>query len=246
MRWAERGHLAGQGEPDRRSCCLRSARTSSSPRRSRSPATTRSTPSSRTRTCSRPGSPVRIGGVDVGKVTADRPLPQHRPRAWSRCRSTTAASRSTPTRRSRSGRGCSSRATSTSTSRPARRTRRRLHNGGTIPVAHTADPVQIDQVLDALPADRPPPAPAGAPGVRRGARREADAPPRTPRQDPAVRGLTGGAGAQQDARHERRSRCATRRSCPSALTGPTGHELSRTVSGSRARQRGPGPRRTRS
>ena len=69
-----------------------------------------------------PGSPVRIGGVDVGKVTA---IGRYRnTELWrrSRCRSTTRARRSRRRDARGSARGCSSRATSTSTCRRGRRT----------------------------------------------------------------------------------------------------------------------------
>ena len=96
-------------------------------------------------------SPVRIAGVDVGKVVQRRAL-----------RDTDLASlviddagrrRSTATRRSRSARGCSSRATSTSTSARARRRAGELDDGDVIPVAQTSTPVQLDQVLTALQSD---------------------------------------------------------------------------------------------
>ena len=54
-----------------------------------------------------------------------RPVRPHRIWPWSRCRSTTPARRSTPTPRSPSGLGCSWRATSTFSSRPAHRRQRR-------------------------------------------------------------------------------------------------------------------------
>lgn len=99
-----------------------------------------------------PGSPVRIGGVDVGKVTsvgryrdtsdaqvtmridaigqpvhADATL-RIRPRLFLEGNFYVDLSAGTP-------------------SAPE------LPDGGTIPLAHTGDPVQIDQVLGALPAD---------------------------------------------------------------------------------------------
>ena len=66
----------------------------------------------------RPGSPVRIAGVEVGKVTKiERANPGNGPTdpRSSRCGSTSRAAPSTATRRPRSARASSSRATSSST-----------------------------------------------------------------------------------------------------------------------------------
>jgi ABC-type transporter Mla subunit MlaD len=104
-----------------------------------------------------------------------------------------------------------------------------LHSGATLPVSHTFDPVQIDQVLDSFPQDnrhRLQQALAGF-GTALDARPTAadDA-----RQDPAVRGLT---GAQAINKTLDTSTASLRDSAivSGALTGPSGRELSRTISG---------------
>ena len=61
--------------------------------------------------------------------------------------------RCTPTRRRRSGRASSSRATSSSTSQPGTPGRAELDDGETIKVTQTSTPVQLDQVLTALQSD---------------------------------------------------------------------------------------------
>ena len=105
-----------------------------------------------------------------------------------------------------------------------------LADDAVIPVTQTATPVQLDQVLTALQSDT------------RGSLQEAvkgfgdalDAEPSAAddaQQDPAVRGLTGGAGARRDARHEPRGAARDRRRSSDALLGRAPHDLSRTVSG---------------
>ena len=174
-----------------------------------------------------PGSPVRIGGVGVGKVTnvgryrdTNLGLVQMqisgagtihedatihiRPRLFLEGNFYVDLSAGTP-------------------GAPA------LHSGGTIPVGHTSDPVQIDQVLDALPA-----------GMRvrlqqaiQGFGTALDTPPTAAEavtEDPAVRELTGGEALNKTLST---SPQALRDSAivSEALTGPTGHELSQTISG---------------
>jgi phospholipid/cholesterol/gamma-HCH transport system substrate-binding protein len=175
-----------------------------------------------------PGSPVRIGGVDVGKVTAvgryrhtelsqvtmqidSGPKPIHadatlrvRPRLFLEGNFYVDLTTGTPTA-------------------PA------LSSGGTIPVGHTFDPVQLDQVLDTFPQDnrhRLQQALTGFGEALDAAPSAAD----DARQDPAVRGLT---GAQAINRTLDSSAASLRDSAivSGALTGPTGHELSRTVAG---------------
>jgi phospholipid/cholesterol/gamma-HCH transport system substrate-binding protein len=175
-----------------------------------------------------PGSPVRIGGVDVGKVTAvgryrntelaqvtmqidSGPKPLHanatlrvRPRLFLEGNfyvDLTAGSPNAP----------------------------RLASGGTVPLSHTFDPVQLDQVLDAFPQDNRHRLQQALIGF--GA--ALDAKPTTAddaRQDPAVRGLSGGQAINKTLDT---SVASLRDSAivSSALTGPTGHELSRTISG---------------
>ena len=132
-------------------------------------------------------------------------------------------------RRSPFARGCSSRATSTFSSPRARQTRPRSPDGGTIPVAHTSDPVQIDQLFDALPAD-----------IRRslqltlqGFGQSLDTTPSAAQDlhlDPAVRGLT---GAQAINKTFDTSVPSLRDSAivSGALTGPSNAPLSGVISG---------------
>ena len=104
-----------------------------------------------------------------------------------------------------------------------------LADGGTIPVGHTFDPVQIDQLLDAFPQDNR----CRLQQALIGFGEALDAKPSAAddaRQDPAVRGLT---GAQAINETLDTSAASLRDSAivSGALTGPTGHELSRTISG---------------
>jgi phospholipid/cholesterol/gamma-HCH transport system substrate-binding protein len=175
-----------------------------------------------------PGSPVRSGGVPVGKVTGigryrntslgqvtmqidDTITPIHtdatleiRPRLFLEGNFYVALDAGTP-------------------SAPD------LPDEGTIPLAHTGDPVQIDQVLDALPAQ-----------IRlqlqqtlAGFGQALDTVPSAAddaQLDPAVRGLT---GAQAINKTFDSSAQALRDSAivSDALTGPHGRALSQTVSG---------------
>jgi ABC-type transporter Mla subunit MlaD len=176
-----------------------------------------------------PGSsPVRIGGVNVGKVTSvaryrdtdltqitmqigDNGRPIHRdatlkirPRLFLEGNFYVDLSPGTP-------------------SAPA------LRDGGTIPAAHTADPVQLDQVLDALPAN----ARYQLQQALQGFGQALDTTPSVAdnaRQDPAVRGLT---GAEAINKTFDTSAQALRDSAivSDALTGPTRRQLSETISG---------------
>jgi virulence factor Mce-like protein len=175
-----------------------------------------------------PGSPVRIGGVDVGKVTSvgrygntdlgqvtmeidDGGRPIHadatiriRPRLFLEGNFYVELTPGTP------------RAPD-------------LPDGGTIPARDTSDPVQIDQVLDALPADirlRLQQAVQGFGDALDTKPTAAD----NARQDAAVRGLTGG---QAINRTLDTSAASLRDSAivSGALTGPTGRQLSQTISG---------------
>jgi phospholipid/cholesterol/gamma-HCH transport system substrate-binding protein len=175
-----------------------------------------------------PGSPVRIGGVDVGKVTgtgryrktnlglvtmeidtSGRPIKTDatiwiRPRLYLEGNFYVDLSPGTP-------------------NAPE------LRDGGTLPLAQTRGPVQIDQVLDTFPSsiryelqvavqqfgaalDTKPSAADDA------------------RLDPAVRGLT---GAQAINKTFDTSAASLRDSAivSEALTGPTGHELPQVISG---------------
>jgi phospholipid/cholesterol/gamma-HCH transport system substrate-binding protein len=104
-----------------------------------------------------------------------------------------------------------------------------IKDGGTIPVDHTSTPVQLDQVLDALPANIR----SGLQQTLQGLGQALDTTPsasENARLDPAVRGLT---GAQALNKTFNTSVASLRDSAQvsQALTGPTGKELSRTVSG---------------
>jgi phospholipid/cholesterol/gamma-HCH transport system substrate-binding protein len=175
-----------------------------------------------------PGSPVRVGGLDVGTVQSvgrfrhtdlgevtmqlngNRP-PVHtdatiavRPRLFLEGNFYVALTPGTP-------------------QAPA------LGDGGQIPLAHTAEPVQLDQVLDTFPA-----------AVRRqlqsalaGAGQALDARPTAAQarhQDPAVRHLTGAQGIN---RAFRTSTPALRDSALTAqgLAGPPDHGLRQVVAG---------------
>jgi virulence factor Mce-like protein len=174
------------------------------------------------------GSPVRIGGVDVGKVTAvgryhDTDLAQvtmqldnghqalHddatlrvRPRLFLEGNFYVDLTTGTP-------------------SSPL------LHGGGTVSLNHTFDPVQIDQLFDVFPVDI---------RVRLqrtliGFGQALDAPPSAAdnaRQDAAARGLTGGQALNKALAT---SPQALRDSAivSDALTGPHGRALSRTIAG---------------
>jgi phospholipid/cholesterol/gamma-HCH transport system substrate-binding protein len=175
-----------------------------------------------------PGSPVRIGGVDIGKVSSagryrdsnlslltmqidDTSRPIHadatiriRPRLFLEGNFYVQLAPGTP-------------------EAPV------LGDGGTIPVEHTSGPVQIDQFLGSLQAD-----------TRRrlqqflqGFGQALDSAPTAAdnaRQDPAVRGLT---GAQAINKTFDTSVQSLRDSAivSDAFTGPTRRELSQTISG---------------
>jgi phospholipid/cholesterol/gamma-HCH transport system substrate-binding protein len=104
-----------------------------------------------------------------------------------------------------------------------------MKNGGTIPVQNSSTPVQLDQVLDALPADIR----AGLQQTLQGFGKALDTAPSAAedqRLDPAVRGLT---GAQAINKTFDTSVASLRDSArvSEGLTGPTGKELSQTISG---------------
>ena len=130
--------------------------TSASRRRTRSRTRTSSRPCFNDVNNLKPKSPVRIAGVEVGKVKKVEPVDgegqgaamvDDGDRGQGRCRSRR-------TRSSRSGRASSSRATSSWTSSPARRLADELDDGGTIPVTQTAAPgAARATVLTALQSD---------------------------------------------------------------------------------------------
>jgi phospholipid/cholesterol/gamma-HCH transport system substrate-binding protein len=175
-----------------------------------------------------PGSPVRIGGVDIGKVTStgryrDTSLAvvhmaidntsqeihsdatiKVRPRLLLEGNFYVQLEPGTP-------------------SAPA------IKDGGTIPVGHTSDPVQLDQVLDALPAS----VRHGLQQTLQGFGQALDTKPSAAedqRLDPAVRGLT---GAEAINKTFDTSVPSLRDSAivSQALTGPHDKALSRTISG---------------
>ena len=174
------------------------------------------------------GSPVRIGGVDVGKVTSvgryrdtslgevtmqvdDAGRPIHadatiriRPRLFLEGNFYVDLSPGTP-------------------AAPE------LPDGGTIPVQDTSEPVQVDQVLDALPADIRYQLQQALQGFGQALDTEPTAADDA-RLDPAVRGLTGAQAINEtfdtSSASLRDSAIVSR-----ALTGPTGTQLSQTISG---------------
>ena len=108
----------------------------------------------------RKDSPVRIAGVNVGKVESVKSVCDNG--LTGNCASNYAevtftvddrrASRSTATRRSRSGPASSWRATSSSTCSPGSPSAPTLSSGDTIPVTQTSTAVQLDQILTSLQA----------------------------------------------------------------------------------------------
>jgi phospholipid/cholesterol/gamma-HCH transport system substrate-binding protein len=174
-----------------------------------------------------PGSPVRIGGVDVGKVTSagryrDTNLAVVHMQLSGGGEIHQDATLKIRPRLFLEGNFYVDLAPGTPDSPP-------LRNGGMIPLAHASQPVQIDQLLDALPADMRRQLQQAIQGL--GA--ALDAPPTAAEdltEDAAVRGLT---GAQALNKTLSTSPQALRDSAivSEALTGPSGHELSQTISG---------------
>ena len=104
-----------------------------------------------------------------------------------------------------------------------------IADGGTIPVGHTSDPVQIDELLDALPGQ----VRTELRSALQGFGRSLDASPslaEDARLDPAVRGLTGGQAINKTFDT---SVASLRDSAmvSEALTGAGGDQLARVVSG---------------
>ena len=129
---------------------------------------------------------------------------------------------------SRSARGSSSKATGSSNCSPAARRRRTLSSGATLPITQTSDPVQLDQVLDALNTDTRANLQnflidygdgAHAQAERRRKRRTG---PRSARPERR-------AGAQQGLPARARRRCAARAIVNQAITGTEPHDLSKLV-----------------
>ena len=180
----------------------------------------------------RKDSPVRIAGVNVGKVESVKSVCENG--LTGNCASnysevdlhasTTTASRSTATPRSRSGRASSSRATSSSTCSPGSPSAHSLSSGDTIPVTQTSTAVQLDQILTSLQApDR-----ANLQKLLEGYGTSLNHKPTAAddaTQDPEVQGLTAAAGDQQVLRLRRRRPPGTRRSSTRRCRGP-----SRTIS----------------
>ena len=174
-----------------------------------------------------PGSPVRVGGVDVGKVTAvgryrNTELAQVTMQIDSSPKLHADATLRVRPRLFLEGNFYVDLTTGTPNA-PA------LNSGGTIPLGHTFDPVQIDQLFDAFPQDNRTRLQQALIGFGEALDSKPSAADNA-RQDPAVRGLT---GAQAINKALDSSAASLRDSAivSSALTGPTGHELSRTVSG---------------
>jgi phospholipid/cholesterol/gamma-HCH transport system substrate-binding protein len=175
-----------------------------------------------------PTSPVRIGGVDVGKVTST-----------GRYRNTNLAV--VTMQIDNTSQTIHSDATIAIRPRlflegnfyvqlsPGTPDAPALADGGTIPADHVSDPVQIDQVLDALPADTR----RQLQEALQGFGQAIGAQP-TATQDahlvPAVRGLTGGEAIN---RTFATSASSLRDSAivSEGLTGPGGKQLSQVISG---------------
>ncbi len=175
-----------------------------------------------------PGSPVRIAGVDVGKVTA---VGRYRDTSLSQV----------TMQIDDSGRPIHANATLRIRPRlflegnfyvdlaPGSPSSPTLGDGATLPPAQSADPVQLDQLLDALPADTR----AALQQSLRGVGVALDTRPTAAQAaglDPSLRELT---GAQAINRALTTSPQALRDSAivATALTGPSGRELSRTLAG---------------
>lgn len=104
-----------------------------------------------------------------------------------------------------------------------------LPDGGTIPASHTTEPVQIDQVLDALPSE----VRSQLQQTLRGFGQALDTPPSAAEDaslEPSVRGLTG-AQAINHALYTSPQALRDSAIVSRDLTGPSGQELSQTVSG---------------
>jgi phospholipid/cholesterol/gamma-HCH transport system substrate-binding protein len=174
-----------------------------------------------------PGSPVRIGGVDIGKVAS-----------IGRYRDTNLGD---VTMQIDTGQEIHRDATIAIRPRlflegnfyvqlsPGTPSAPRLRDGGTIPLEHTSVPVQIDQLFDALPADTRHQLQVALQGFGQALDTTPNAAENL-RLDPAVRGLT---GAQAINKTFDTSVQSLRDSgmVSDALTGPGGDQLSRVVSG---------------
>jgi phospholipid/cholesterol/gamma-HCH transport system substrate-binding protein len=172
----------------------------------------------------KPKSPVRIAGVDVGKVTSIKRegstgvvtmeignggLPIHtdatvkiRPRIFLEGNwfvELQPGSPSAPT----------------------------FHSGQTIPITHTADPVQLDQVLDALNSDTRANLQNFLIGYGDGLTRKPNA-EENAEQDPEVRGING-AQALNKAYHRGKSSLRGGAVINQAITGTEEHDLSKLV-----------------
>ncbi len=163
-----------------------------------------------------PGSPVRIGGVDAGKVTG-----------IGRYRDSNLGELTMQI--DRSGRPIGTDATLKIRPRlflegnfyvdlsPGSPSTPTLRDGGTIPLSQTANPVQLDQLLDAFPANT-------RHELQRALQGLGVALDTTPtaaqdaQLDPAVRGLTEGRRSTRRSIRAR-PRCATRRSTPTLSPG---------------------------
>ena len=103
-----------------------------------------------------------------------------------------------------------------------------LSSGATLPITQTSDPVQLDQVLDALNTDTRANLQNFLIGYGDGLTRKPDA-AENAEQDPIVRGLTRRAGAQQGLPARALGRCAATRSSARRSAGTEPHDLSDLV-----------------
>ena len=200
-----RGPRAVDLRPAGRRSCWRPASTSRSPRSCPGRATGYELKATFENAATlRETAPVRIAGVNVGEVTAVER--DGRRRRGDLHASTRTASRSTTTPRSRSGRGCSSRATSSSTCSPGSPSAAELDDGGEIPITQTATAVQLDEVLTALQEPQRRGLQRLLDGLRHGAHLRAD----------------GGRRRRPGPRRRRARRAPSRSTTPSATAAPAG------------------------
>ena len=169
-----------------------------------------------------PKSPVRIAGVDVGTGHLDPARGQRRPGEHGNRTERPAD----PLRRDAEDPPAASswKATGSSNCSRAPPRRRRSPRAHTIPITQTADPVQLDQVLDALNTDTRANLQNFLQGYGDGLTRKPDA-AENAEQDPEVHGLTAAAGAEPDLPSRPRRRCAARRSS----TGDRRHRTARPL-----------------
>ena len=143
------------GRPARARRSARSWSTRASPSTCRSPTASASTRSSSTPTTIRPNSPVRIAGVNIGKVKKVKAYKGGDGNMSLVTMEIDEAGPADPQGRDAEdpARASSWRATSSSTCTPGTPSAPTIDDGDTLPVTQTAAPVQFDQILTALQSD---------------------------------------------------------------------------------------------